>query len=84
MMAVGVVLVRRVFVVFGAIGSCGYIGHFAYDVFKESVLFPIVLTAIGLGIIYIGIVWQKYEQTITQYLRRLLPTLLKELLEKVH
>jgi len=84
MMAVGVILVRRVFVVFGAIGSCGYIGHLAYDVFKESVLFPIVLTAIGLGIIYIGIVWQKYEQTITQYLRRLLPTLLKELLEKVH
>jgi hypothetical protein len=84
MMAVGVVLVRRVFVVFGAIGSCGYIGHLAYDVFKESVLFPIVLTAIGLGIIYIGIVWQKYEQTITQYLRRLLPTPLKELLEKVH
>ena len=84
MMAVGVVLVRRVFVVFGAIGSCGYIGHLAYDVFKESVLFPIVLTAIGLGIIYIGIVWQKYGQMITQYLRRLLPTLLKELLEKVH
>lgn len=84
MMAVGVVLVRRVFVVFGAIGSCGYIGHLAYDVFKESLLFPIVLTAIGLGIIYIGIVWQKYEQTITQYLRRLLPTPLKELLEKVH
>lgn len=84
MIGIGVLLVRRVFVVFGAIGSCGYIGHLAYDVFKESLLFPIVLTAIGLGIIYIGIVWQKHEKTITQYLRRLLPAPLKELLEKVH
>ncbi len=29
MIGVGVVLVRRVFVVFGAIGSCLYLGHLA-------------------------------------------------------
>ena len=73
----------RVFVVFGAIGSCGYIGHLAYDVFKNSLLFPIVLTAIGLGIIYIGILWQKHEQKITKKLRLFLPTPLRELLEEI-
>lgn len=83
MMAVGVVLVRRVFVVFGAIGSCGYIGHLAYDVFADSLLFPIALTAIGFGIIYMAILWQKYEFTITKTLRSILPTPLRELLEKI-
>lgn len=83
MIGVGVVLVRRVFVVFGAMGSCGYIGYLAYDVFKDSLLFPIVLTAIGLGIIYIGILWQKHEQKITKKLRLFLPTPLRELLEEI-
>ncbi len=81
MIGVGVLLIRRVFVVFGAIGSCGYLGHLAYDVFSDSWLFPIALTAIGLGIIYLGILWQKHEKTITQKSRLLLPVRLRELLE---
>lgn len=81
MIGVGVLLVRRVFVVFGALGSCGYLGYLAADVFEDSLLFPIALTAIGLGIIYIGILWQKHEQTITQKSRLLLPAALRELLE---
>jgi hypothetical protein len=65
MIAVGVVLVRWVFVVFGAPGSCGYLGHLASDVFNDSWLFPITLTLLGLGIIYLGVLWQKHEKTIT-------------------
>jgi hypothetical protein len=81
MIGVGVLLVRRVFVVFGALGSCGYLGYLAADVFEDSLLFPIALTAIGLGIIYIGILWQKHEKAITQKSRLLLPAALRELLE---
>ncbi|UZE94586.1 DUF2157 domain-containing protein [Alkalimarinus alittae] len=81
MIGVGVMLVRRVFVVFGALGMCGYLGYLAYNVFKDSLMFPIALTAIGLGIIYIGILWQKYEKTITLKSRLLLPVSLRELLE---
>jgi hypothetical protein len=81
MIGVGVVLVRRVFVVFGALGSCGYIAHLAYDVFKDSWLFPMALTVIGLGIIYLGILWQKHEKAITEKSRRMLPLALRELLE---
>jgi hypothetical protein len=81
MIGVGVLLVRRVFVVFGAIGCSIYLGHLAWDVFKESWLFPITLTAMGLGIIYLGILWQKNERKITANARRLLPAALRELLQ---
>jgi len=81
MIGVGVLLIRRVFVIFGALGSCFYLGHLASDIFEDSFLFPIALTAIGLGIIFLGVFWQKHEKTITQKSRLFLPTPLRELLE---
>lgn len=82
LIGVGVVLVRRVFVIFGAIGCSIYLGHLANEVFEDSWLFPIALTAIGLGIIYLGVIWQKNEQNITRKVRSYLPQPLKELLEE--
>ena len=81
MIFVGVLLVRRVFVVFGALGSCGYLGHLAFNVFEDSWLFPVALTAIGLGIVYLGILWQKHEKSISERARASLPVPLRELLE---
>lgn len=81
MIGVGVLLVRRVFVVFGALGCCGYLGYLASDVFKDSLLFPIALTAIGFTIIYLGVLWQKHEKAITQKSRSFLPLSIKELLD---
>ena len=81
LIGVGVLIVRRVFVIFGALGCCGYLGYLAADFFKDSWLFPIVLTAMGLGIIYLGIVWQKYERSITNKVRAWLPIGLREMLE---
>lgn len=73
MLGIGVVLVRKVFVVFAAIGICFYLGHLAFDLFKDSWLFPIALSVIGLVIIYLGVLWQKNETAISQKLRSLLP-----------
>lgn len=84
MIAVGAMLARRVFAVFGGLGAAGYLGHLAYDVFKDSMLFPFVLTVIGLGVIYIGILWQRHEQTISGKLRGLLPMSIRELMERRH
>ena len=81
MIVVGVVLVRRVFVVFGALGACIYLGHLAWNVFEDSWFFPITLTAIGLLIIYLGVLWQKNEKALTEKVRSLLPARLKEFLE---
>ena len=76
----GAILLRRVFVVFGALGSAVYIGHLASSIFQDSWLFPIALSAIGLGIIYLGLFWQRNETLITQKTRALLPAALRELL----
>ncbi|NMG50858.1 DUF2157 domain-containing protein [Azoarcus communis] len=84
MIMLGAVLSRRVFAVFGGLGAAGYLGHLAYDVFEDSVLFPFALTAIGLGVIYAGIVWQRHEATITHALRGLLPAPLAALMERRH
>ena len=81
LMGVGVLLVRRVFVVFGGLGACTYLGHLAWDVFEDSWAFPMVLTVIGLAIIYLGVLWQKHEKNITERSRKILPAPLRELLE---
>ena len=81
MVAVGVIIVRRVFVVFGAIGACLYLGHLASNVFEDSWLFPITLTAIGLLIVYLGVLWQKHEKVLTEKSRSLLPPKFKEYLD---
>jgi hypothetical protein len=80
LIAAGALLVRRVFVVFGALGCAVYLEHLASSIFEDSWLFPIALTGIGLGIIYLGIAWQRNEQTITRVTRRILPATLQELL----
>ena len=82
LIGIGVLIVRRVFVVFGALGCCGYLGYLAADFFKDSWLFPFALTAIGLGIVYLGILWQKHEKSITEKARALLPESLREVLLK--
>ncbi len=84
MIVTGAVLSRRVFAVFGGLGCAGYLGYLAYDVFKDSLLFPFVLTLIGLGVIYLGIFWQRHEARISARLRDRLPSALRELIEQRH
>lgn len=55
---------RRVFIVFGALGLFGYLSHLAYRVFQDSLLFPLILTLIGLAIIYLGIQYQRRREQI--------------------
>ena len=74
-------LVRRAFVVFGGLGVAVYLGHLAWNVFEDSWLFPVVLTAIGLGIIFLGLAWQRHESRITARLHAALPRPLRELLQ---
>ena len=78
MIFVGAVLSRRVFAVFGGLGGAGYLGYLAYHVFEDSLLFPFVLTLIGLGVIYLGILWQRREQAISARLQSWLPAAWRE------
>ncbi|WED44471.1 DUF2157 domain-containing protein [Legionella cardiaca] len=81
MIGIGVLLTRKVFVIFGAIGCAFYLGHLAAEVFKNSILFPIALALIGLVIIYLGTLWQKHEATLTEKAQSILPVELRELLQ---
>src|SRR5258706_837432 len=61
------VLGRRVFIVFGTLGVFGYLGHLAYSVFKDSMMFPFALSALGLLLMYLGVKYQKYERQVNDW-----------------
>ena len=82
MIVAGAMISRRVFAVFGGLGAAGYLGHLAYDVFKDSMMFPFVLTIMGLVVIFLGIVWQRHEEAISNRLRGLLPLTIRELISR--
>ena len=81
MILTGAVLGRRVFAVFGGLGVAFYLGHLSQKVFKDSLLFPFALTAIGLAVIWAGVLWQRHEVQWSARLRAVLPKALSELLE---
>ena len=68
-----VLLRRPVFMVFGALGVAGYLGYLSYEVFAESLLFPVVLTLIGLGVIGLGLGYQKRRERLSRAVRSSLP-----------
>jgi hypothetical protein len=78
---IGAVLGRRVFAVFGGLGVAGYLGHVSWRVFKDSLLFPFALSAVGLAIIWLGVLWQRREAEWSARLRGYLPAPLRELIE---
>lgn len=80
LIAIGGMIGRRVFAVFGGMGVAGYLGYLAWDLFKDSLIFPFVLSLIGLGIIWLGLLWQRHERQIQQQLQRHLPLAWRELL----
>ena len=84
MILLGATFERRVFTVFGGIGIAGYLSYLSYEVFKNSLLFPIVVTMIGLLIILLGIDWQYHEKAINQYLQQFLPKQLRGVIERRH
>lgn len=73
LMAVGAALRRRVFALFGGLGIVRYVGYLSVDVFEDSLLFPLVLTLIGILVIFLGLAWQRYEASVGRLLRRWLP-----------
>lgn len=84
MMCFSILLKRRVLLIFGAIGVATYLSHLAYEIFKDSILFPFVLSFIGLFIIYLGILYQKNIKRIESTLIETVPVWMKKLLPYEH
>ncbi len=82
LIAVGTALARRVFAVFGGLGVAFYLGHLSHQVFRDSMLFPVALTAIGLAIVAVGVAWQRHEARLGNWLRAMLPSAIGELVQR--
>lgn len=80
LMLVSVLLQRKVFIVFGAFGVMAYLGHLAHDLFRDMLLFPIVLTLVGIFVIYLGIQYQRYSPVIEAMMQQHLPDEIKKIL----
>lgn len=73
LMGCAVLLRRPVFMAFGALGVASYLGYLSYEVFAESLLFPVVLTVIGLAAIGLGLAYQKRREQLSAAVRARLP-----------
>jgi hypothetical protein len=78
LMLLSVLLNRKIFTVYGAIGVVGYLGHLAWSVFENTTLFPIALSLMGLSIIFIGIKYHKNSEAIDRAILGLVPTALRK------
>jgi hypothetical protein len=82
LMLLSVLLKRRLFMVFGGIGVFSYLSYLSYRVFADSILFPFALTALGIGIIYIGVLYQRYYLNLTRFVESYVPDELRNLIPR--
>lgn len=80
LMGLAVLLQRRIFLICGALGVCGYLGHLAHRLFKDSLLFPVALSLLGVAIILLGLAYQKRRQAMETWLLARVPPKLLALL----
>lgn len=73
LLVVAILLERRVFLVFGGLGVCLYLGHLAYRVFHDSLAFPFVLSVLGLGIMALGWAYQRHRVAVNAAMLGSLP-----------
>src|ERR687890_1762964 len=58
----------------------GYVGHLAWEIFEDSLLFPFVLSTAGLVIIALGILYAKNRDRIEGAMVRAVPTGIRRVL----
>jgi hypothetical protein len=73
LLLLAIILMRRVYAVFGAIGISLYLGHLADVVFKNSLLFPFALSLMGVAVIAIGLLYHRKQEVISAWLTAHLP-----------
>ena len=73
MMFCGVLLDRKVFLVFGGVGFFGYLGYLSWRVFRNSIAFPFALTVLGLSLVYLGWIYHTKYDVIQRRVRALIP-----------
>ena len=80
MMLASVLLARSIFVGLGALGAVGYLSHLAWTVFAGSLLFPFVLSAFGIFVIWSGVYYHRNQARIDGAIIALIPVGLRKYL----
>ena len=75
-----VLLQRRVFAVFGAIGVFSYLVQLASTIFENSATLPFVLTAIGLLVVLLGVQYRLHVDAIENAALSVVPGWMKRML----
>src|SRR5260370_5179809 len=75
-----VLLRRRVFIVYGVLGVNIYLVHLAQEIFQDSMLFPFVLTLMGVAVIALAVQYQKRRLPDDGWAPRPIPSWLRGLL----
>ena len=70
---------RRVYSIFGGLGLLVLLGDLSRHLFVNSVVFPFVLTGIGIAVIALGLWVLKYRATLEAAAERLIPAGLRSL-----
>lgn len=68
---------RRIYAVAGALGVAIYLGYLAYDVFSDMILFSFALSAIGLGVIGLGLWLNRHHGALSAALDARTPAALR-------
>ena len=79
MIPLSVFLGRRVYLILGGIGVFAFLGHLAFSVFSLSLLFPFVLSALGVGVIALGVLYHRRRARLEAWFARTLPPALAAL-----
>lgn len=77
----GIAVSRKMFVIAGVIGCYFYVTHLVNQFVDDRWLVVGLFAVMGLGIIWLGIIWQKHEVVINQRVQKWLPQVLRELAE---
>jgi len=75
---VSILLQRRAFMVAGGLGIFIYLGHLGFETFEDSLLFPFVLSFVGLATIGIAVWYKKHEEKVVAAMLGALPAAVRK------
>jgi hypothetical protein len=79
LLLLSLLLGRRVYAVFGALGISAYLGHLAHAVFRDSMMFPFALSLIGIAVIAAGLLYHRKQAALAGWAATNLPDALRRL-----
>jgi hypothetical protein len=82
MIILSVWLERKIFIILGAVGVFSYLSSLSYRLFADSVMFPLVVSFMGLSIIFLAVYYQKNKDAFDKLVLSIIPSSINRLQPK--